>query len=59
MEGEVLVKAEEAERFHVGTRTIQRDLDDIRAYLADSKRPGKELVYDKRNMGYVMRFVRE
>lgn len=59
VEGEVLTKKEEMERFNVGARTIQRDLDDIRAYLAESKRPGRELVFSKKKMGYEMRKTRQ
>ena len=33
--GVCIKKYEEAERFRVDERTIQRDLDDIRAFLAD------------------------
>ena len=55
MEGKVLKKREEMERFHVGARTIQRDLDDIRAYLSESRSPGRELIFSKKKMGYVIR----
>ena len=55
MEGKVLTKAAEAQRFGVDLRTIQRDLDDIRAHLAEEKHPGMELVYDRKKMGYVIR----
>ena len=34
-EGEILVKGDEAERFGVNERSIQRDLEDIRAYFAE------------------------
>lgn len=33
--GVCIRKYEEAERFHVAERTVQRDLDDIRAFLAN------------------------
>lgn len=33
--GEMLNKAKLAEMFGVGVKTIQRDIDDLRAYLAE------------------------
>ena len=54
-EGKTLVKREEAGRFGVDERTIQRDLDDIRAYLAEGGRDGRELVYDRKKRGYLLR----
>ena len=47
--GMCIKKYEEAERFRVDERTIQRDLDDIRAFLADQiieDGSPKELRYD-------------
>ena len=55
LKGGVLVKAEEATRFDVDTRTIQRDLDDIRAHLSEEGARDRELVYDRNRMGYVVR----
>ena len=52
--GKGIVKREEAERFHVDLRTIQRDLDDIRVYLAE-EHGRRELVFDKRSLTYVIR----
>ena len=57
--GKAVVKREEAARFGVDTRTIQRDLDDIRAYLADVSHAQCELVYDRRRPGYVIRTQKE
>ena len=34
VEGEILVKSDEAARYGVNERSIQRDIDDIRAYFA-------------------------
>lgn len=53
-ENEVLNKVEEAEKFNVNERTIQRDLDDIRAYLAGDSESQRELVYDRMKKGYVI-----
>ncbi len=59
LEGKTLIKREEAARFRVDERTIQRDLDDVRAYLADSRHVEYELVYDRARMGYLLRKVTE
>ena len=53
-EGEVLNKAEEASRFDVNERSIQRDLEDIRAYFANDPESNRELVYDRSQKGYVL-----
>ncbi len=53
-DGEILVKADEAVRYGVNERTIQRDLDDIRAYFADDRASDRELVYDWTRKGYVL-----
>ncbi len=55
LKGSVLIKAEEASRFEVDNRTIQRDLDDIRAHLSEEGILEMELVYDRKRMGYVVR----
>lgn len=52
--GEILIKAEEAARYDVNERSIQRDIDDIRAYLANDYGAGRELIYDRNKKGYVM-----
>lgn len=54
IDGEVLVKAEEASRYGVNERSIQRDIDDIRAYFADDPESDRELVYDRGKKGYVL-----
>lgn len=50
--GEVLNKAEEASRFGVNEKSIQRDLEDIRAYFMDAHESNKELIYDRSEKGY-------
>lgn len=52
--GEVLRKAEEVRRYGVNERTIQRDLDDLRAYLASRPEEGRELIYDRKKRGYLL-----
>lgn len=54
VEGEVINKADEAERFEVNERSIQRDLDDIRAYFANDFESNRELVYDRSKKGYIL-----
>ena len=53
-EGEVLNKADEAARFEVNERSIQRDLEDIRAYFANDPESNGELIYDRTQKGYVL-----
>ncbi len=57
-EGKVIQKSEEALRFGVDERSIQRDIDDIRAFLYDHSanggQGGREIVYDRTKKGFVM-----
>lgn len=41
-EGKEIVKAEEAERFDIDERSVQRDIDDIRAFLAERGASGND-----------------
>jgi predicted DNA-binding transcriptional regulator YafY len=52
--GEVLNKADEAQRFDVNERSIQRDLEDIRAYFESDINSNCELIYDRGKRGYVL-----
>lgn len=54
LEGHVIRKADEAVRFGVNERSIQRDLDDIRAICAEQPERRRELVYDRQRKGYVL-----
>ncbi len=56
IQGKMLIKAEEAMRFQVDTRTIQRDLDDIRAHLVEGAF-ALQLVYDRKKAGYEIRKI--
>ena len=49
--GEVLRKAEEAQRFHVNEKSIQRDIESLRAFL-ENEHSNQTVVYDKRLGGY-------
>ena len=54
-EGKVIRKEEEAEHFNCSTRSIQRDIEDIRAFLHDqSEKTGyvQDLVFDRSVKGY-------
>lgn len=55
IEGDVINKSEEAERYGVNERSIQRDLDDLRAFFEEEACEGrdeKNLIYDRRLGGY-------
>lgn len=54
IDGEVINKADEAEHFGVNERSIQRDLEDIRAYFANDYESNRELIYDRSRKGYVL-----
>ena len=51
--GDVIRKREEAQRFGVTEKSIQRDIDTLRAFL-ESEHAGQTVVYDKRLSGYRM-----
>lgn len=55
MEGRVLYKEAEAERFHCSLCSIQRDIEDLRSFLHDqSEATGyvQDVVYDRKLKGY-------
>lgn len=53
-QGEIVNKREMAKLFNVNQKTIQRDIDDIRAYFANNReRLGfKDIVYNRNKNGY-------
>lgn len=57
-EGKTINKSEEAKRFGVDERSIQRDIDDIRAYIsniqATSIGDSRVIEYDRTKKGFVM-----
>ena len=56
-EGKVINKMEEAIRFGVNERTIQRDIDDIRAFLSEQTINGsanKKIEYSYEKKGFIM-----
>ena len=56
-EGKTVNKAEEARRFNVDERSIQRDIDDIRAFLDErntASGDSRTIEYDRSKKGFVM-----
>lgn len=55
-EGRVISKPEEAKRLGVDERSIQRDIDDIRAFFSEQLENGdtREVVYDRKRKGFVL-----
>lgn len=57
-EGKVINKKTESQNFGVDERSIQRDIDDIRAFLCDRSesngRDTREVVYDRTKEGFLM-----
>lgn len=57
-EGRIINKAEEAVYYGVSERTIQRDIEDIRAFLAEraleNGAENRNVVYNKKKKGFVM-----
>ncbi|MBE5936954.1 MAG: hypothetical protein E7265_02870 [Lachnospiraceae bacterium] len=56
LNGEIINKSEEAQRFGVDERTIQRDIDDIRSFLQNNSLKGenREIIYDRKRNGFVI-----
>ncbi|WP_315003796.1 WYL domain-containing protein [uncultured Selenomonas sp.] len=54
--GEVVRKAELAQKFAVTDKTIQRDIEELRAYLAETRTDAGEasIVYDRNRGGYLL-----
>lgn len=55
--GKTLNKSEEALRFGIDERSVQRDIDDIRAYLAErsiSSGDDRQVVYDRQRKGFLL-----
>ena len=54
--GEVVSKAELAQKFAVTDKTIQRDIEELRAYLAETRTDEGEasIVYDRNRGGYLL-----
>lgn len=54
--GAVIHKPEEAARFHIDERSVQRDIDDLRAFFAERAANGvsAQVVYDRARKGFVL-----
>lgn len=57
-EGEMIVKRKAADRYGINERSVQRDIDDIRAYL-DNRRvfepqDRRYIVYDRSKKAFIM-----
>lgn len=54
--GKVIHKAEEARRFGIDQRSVQRDIDDIRAFLDEQivtgNRDSRRIMYDRQEKGF-------
>ena len=62
MNGNLIFKAEEAERYGVNERSIQRDIDDIRAYFEnEGSKSGNfhSIIYDRMEKGYRLEKIYE
>ncbi|MCC8046580.1 MAG: WYL domain-containing protein [Clostridiales bacterium] len=56
-QGEIINKAKLAEEFHVDTRTVQRDIDDLRIYFANKMEFAEpaDIVYDRKKNGFYLK----
>lgn len=62
MKGEIINKAAEAKNFGVNQRSIQRDIDDLRAFFEDQNAEGaplKEILYSREMGGFFLRTCEE
>lgn len=60
LQGNVIYKLEEAERYDVSVRSIQRDIDDIRDYMVkEAEYTGvvNTIAYNKTINGYKLEYV--
>lgn len=58
MMGEIINKAEAADSFGVNQRSVQRDIDDLRAFFDDQNSEGaplKEIVYSRELGGFYLK----
>lgn len=55
MHGSIIRKKEEADRFKVTEKTIQRDIDDLKDYLHEaSQNRSSTILYDRKQKGYII-----
>ena len=56
-DGKVIRKSEEAARFGIDERSVQRDIDDIRAFLGERAAESgdrRTVVYDRQQKGFLL-----
>lgn len=53
-DGQVINKYEEAERYGVSDRTIQRDIDDLRTYMQEKEGSTETIEYKRDKKGYMV-----
>ena len=53
-DGQVINKYEEAERYGVSDRTIQRDIDDLRTYMQETEGSAETIDYNRQKKGYMV-----
>ena len=49
--GEIILKAELSEQYHVSERSIQRDMEALRCFIANQSL-GQDIIYDYKLRGY-------
>lgn len=56
--GQIINKKEEAKRFNVNEKTIQRDLEDLRTYFSEFKHnlAVESIVYERKHKGYSLKY---
>ncbi len=60
MQGELIYKSEEAHRFGVDEKSIQRDIADLRAFFENQISEGesnRELIYDRKKNAYYLQMI--
>ncbi|HSH25496.1 MAG TPA: WYL domain-containing protein [Massilibacterium sp.] len=53
--GEILSKVEEANRFGVVEKTIQRDIADLRTYISETYGHAMRIEYNRKKQGYILK----
>ena len=62
MRGEVIDKAQAAQKFNVNEKSIQRDIEDIRAHLCECKAEDgaeREIIYERKYHGYRLKQTKQ
>ncbi|MEG1845237.1 MAG: HTH domain-containing protein, partial [Clostridia bacterium] len=58
LDGEMITKADTAQRYGVTERSIQRDIDDLRSFFSERTTQegiAREIIYDRVKRGYLLR----